>query len=262
MTLSAGQATSTRPIVQQGAAGSRIDGDISGNNIMILVKILSYISWAVLSLWSRSLKIRLVNRNIPDRLLAEGKNAIYAFWHDSVFLLPFTHRNSDVVIMVSESRDGEIAARLLSRFGFAVVRGSSKRKGNRALISLITRLSQGKSIAIAVDGPRGPRHKSKDGAIFLAGKLQVPIIPAATWSKRCWTLEKAWDKLVIPVPFTEGVVQYGQPIIVNGTSKEEIELKRKKLETVLRSLKQDAATHAVAHQNSQSAVGMNKTGFS
>ena len=229
---------------------------------MILAKILSYISWAVLSIWSRSLNIRLVNRNIHERLSAEGKSVIYAFWHDSVFLLPFTHRNFEVVIMVSESRDGEIAAVLLSRFGFSVVRGSSKRKGNRALISLIAILRQGKSVAIAVDGPRGPRHRAKEGAIFLAGKLQLPIIPAATWSKRCWTLKKSWDKLVIPVPFTEGVVKYGQPIMVHGTSKEEIELKRRELETVLCSLKQDAAAHAVAQLNSQSAVGMNKTGSS
>lgn len=230
-------------------------------SVMLFDKILSFIAWAVIVLWSSSLKVRLVNKNTPDRLAAEGRNVIYTFWHDSVFLLPFTHRNSEVVIMVSESRDGEIAARLLSRFGFEVVRGSSKRKGNRALISLIASLRQGKSIAIAVDGPRGPRHRAKEGALFLAGKLQKPIIPVATWSKRCWTLKKAWDKLVIPVPFTEGVVRYGQAVMVNGTSKEEIELKRRELESVLRSLKQDAYADTlseISYQGNVSGKGNDK----
>jgi lysophospholipid acyltransferase (LPLAT)-like uncharacterized protein len=214
-------------------------------------------SWAVISLWSRSLKIRKVNRNIPVRLFAEGKNVIYAFWHDGVFLLPFTHRNSEAVIMVSESRDGEIAAGVLRRFGFTVVRGSSKRKGQRALIGLVSCVRQGRSVAIVVDGPRGPRHEAKKGAIFLAGKLQKPIIPVSTWSKRCWTL-RTWDRFVIPVPFTEGVVQYGQPIVVNGTSKEEIESKRRELEAALLDLKLAAAAQTVASCKNERAVSPGK----
>src|SRR5512143_1350765 len=140
---------------------------------MIYAKGLSFAVWAMFSLWSRSLKVRIVNRDIPDRISAEGRNAIYAFWHGSLFLLPYTYRNSGNVIMVSESRDGEIMARTLKNFGFEVVRGSSKRKGHRALIALINSMRKGKSVATAVDGPRGPVHKVKKGVVFLAGRLQV-----------------------------------------------------------------------------------------
>src|SRR5512139_931592 len=135
---------------------------------MIYTRTLSFIAWAVTTLWSRTLKVQHVNREVPDRLAAEGRNVIYAFWHDSMFLLPYTHRNSGVVVMVSESRDGDIAAGTLRHFGFEVVRGSSKRKGNRALIALINSLRRGRSVAIAVDGPRGPRHEAKEGAVFAA----------------------------------------------------------------------------------------------
>jgi hypothetical protein len=213
---------------------------------MTIVRILSFLIWSVLTLWSRTLTIRLVNKASPDRLAGEGKNVIYAFWHDSMFLLPYAHRNWKVEIMVSESKDGEIAAGILRRFGFEVARGSSKRKGSRALIKLISSIQSGRSVGIAVDGPRGPRHEAKEGAVFLAGKLMVPIVPVATAARRCWTLNRTWDQFILPVPFTGGVVLYGEPIVVNGTSREEIAAKRDELEAALHRLTREAAERSGA----------------
>jgi lysophospholipid acyltransferase (LPLAT)-like uncharacterized protein len=159
------------------------------------------------------------------------------------------------MIMVSESRDGDIAARTLRNFGFEVVRGSSKRKGCRALIGLITGMRQKRSVAITVDGPRGPRHEAKEGAVFLAGKMQAPIIPVATGVKRRRILERTWDRFIVPAPFTEGVILYGEPIIVNGISKEEIESRCRELETTLQRLTQDAAAYAESpRQGKRSAI--------
>jgi lysophospholipid acyltransferase (LPLAT)-like uncharacterized protein len=221
---------------------------------MIFAKTLSIIASIVGDLWSRSLRVSSVNRDISDHFSSQKKNVIYAFWHDSVFLLPPTHRNSGIMIMVSESKDGEIATGILKHFGYEVVRGSSKRRGSRALRDLCDGMRKGKSVAITVDGPRGPRHEAKEGAVFLAGKLQAPIIPVATGAKRFWTLERSWDKLVLPVPFTEGVVLYGQPIMVNGTSREEIESKRRELETALNLLTREAAARVVAPQDGRSVL--------
>ena len=216
------------------------------NNGNLRAKIVSRILWAVVSLWSRSLNVRFVNGEIPEGLARKGQNFISAFWHGSLFLLPHTHRNSCHVIMVSESRDGDIAAETLRHFGFEVVRGSTKRKGFRALIGLINSLRNRKSVAIAVDGPRGPFHKAKQGSVFIAGRLQVPIVPIVTCAKHCWTLEKAWDKFLVPMPFTKGIVLYGEPLIVDGTTKEEIESKRRELETILNRMTRDAATLVAA----------------
>ncbi len=57
-------------------------------------------------------------------------------------MLFHTHRNTGIVIPASESRDGEIQAGILKRFGFDVVRGSSKRKGDRALLGLVEQASK------------------------------------------------------------------------------------------------------------------------
>lgn len=216
---------------------------------MIRAKVLSFLGWAMISLWSRTANILFENREIPDRLKAVGKSFIYAFWHGDLFLLVHPHRRSGAVIPASESRDGEIMARLLKRFGYYVVRGSSKRKGARAAIGLIDGLRSGRYPALAVDGPRGPRHEVKQGIIYLAGKLKAPIIPVAASAKRYWVLERTWDKLIIPAPMTDALILYGEPITVNGTSGDELESKRQELETIMLRLTQEARTRAGAKQS-------------
>ncbi len=199
-------------------------------------RILSFIGWSLIAFWCKTLRIRFVNREIPRGLAAEGKNFIYAFWHGRQFLLLYAHRDSQLVVPSSESRDGEIQARILGRFGYGVVRGSSKRKGERALLGLVGALRNGKNIALAVDGPRGPIHEVKQGITYLAGKLGKPIVPGVMSAKRSWVLEKIWDKYVLPKPFTECVIMYGEPIIVNGTGEEELENKRKELTIALNTI--------------------------
>jgi lysophospholipid acyltransferase (LPLAT)-like uncharacterized protein len=203
---------------------------------MLRARILSFIGWFLITLWSRTLRIRFVDQDIPRSLTASGKNVIYAFWHGRQFLLFYTHRGSQVVIPASESRDGEIQAGILARFGLGVVRGSSKRKGERALLGLVDALRKGKDIALAVDGPRGPIYEVKQGVTYLAGKLGKPIVPLVMSARRSWILEKTWDKYLLPWPFTECVILYGKPIIVNGTGEEELENKRKELTASLNAI--------------------------
>jgi lysophospholipid acyltransferase (LPLAT)-like uncharacterized protein len=207
---------------------------------MLRTKLVSLIAWTLMSIWSRTLRIRYVNKAVPDRLQSEGKNFIYAFWHGRQFILFHSHRNTGIIIPASESRDGEIQARILKRFGFDVVRGSSKRKGDRALLGLVDGLRRGKMIALAVDGPRGPIYEVKQGVTYLAGKLNKQIIPVSTSARRFWILHKIWDKYLLPAPFTTGVVLYGDPITVNGISEEELELKRRELTAALNRLMEEA----------------------
>lgn len=207
---------------------------------MLRAKILSWFGALLLSLWSRSIRIHLVHREILDGIREAGDNFILAFWHGRQFLLFPSHRNSGFVVPASESRDGEIQAGILRRFGGEVVRGSSKRKGDRALMGLVDGLRKGKNIALAVDGPRGPIYEVKRGVVYLAGKLGKPIVPLTMGARRFWILEKIWDKFVLPVPFTKGVVLYGQPITVQGTSEEELDRKSKEVASALHAISREA----------------------
>jgi lysophospholipid acyltransferase (LPLAT)-like uncharacterized protein len=203
-------------------------------------KILSFIAWIFISIWGATVRVTFVNRQIPERLQAEGNNCIYAFWHGRQFLLLFTHRHSGTVLPSSESRDGEIQAMILKRFGYGVVRGSSKRKGAQALLGLVENLRSGKTIGLAVDGPRGPLYEVKPGLTYLAGKLNKPIVPVITSAKRFWILEKIWDKYLLPVPFTRGIVMYGEPVWVSGTAEKELEIKSAEVQSALNRMMNEA----------------------
>jgi len=207
----------------------------------VRARVVARTAWLVVSLWSRTITTRYVNREVPQRFNAEGKNVIYAFFHGDLLALLYSHRDAGVLVPASESRDGEIMARLLGHLGFDVVRGSSKRNGHKALLSLIKGMRGGKTVAITVDGPRGPLHAVKSGAMFLAGISKAPIIPVAAAAKQYTVMEKSWDKLVIPAPFTECLVQYGDPIYVNSASSDDIESARRKLEADLRKLTEEVA---------------------
>jgi lysophospholipid acyltransferase (LPLAT)-like uncharacterized protein len=160
------------------------------------------------------------------------------------------HHDSGLLIPVSESRDGEIIAQVIKNFGFEVARGSSRRKGHKALLALISSMRKGKkNVGITVDGPRGPLHKVKKGALFLAAVSKAPIVPVVTAAKRAWVLEKSWDKLIVPVPFTEGLVMLGEPFYINSTSEEDLDSGQKRLEADLQRLMRAAQTQVAAVDN-------------
>jgi lipopolysaccharide heptosyltransferase II len=143
------------------------------------------------------------------------KPSIYSFWHGNIFSMMMSNQKSNIVIMVSLSRDGELLSNILLKFGYLVVRGSSSKDAKRALIKIIRYAKNGYSLAFAVDGPKGPYHKLKPGAIYTAQKTRMPIIPISCSSKYKIVLKKSWDKTIIPLPFSKTIQIYGEPIYVN-----------------------------------------------
>ncbi|MFO7890151.1 MAG: lysophospholipid acyltransferase family protein [bacterium] len=162
------------------------------------------------------IKIHLTTLKINFYVHPEMKNidrskSIYSFWHGRLFLLMPYFKDWGVCILIDLSWSGEIIARICSKLGYKVVRGSSKRKGVKGLINLKKAFNQGWSGGIAVDGPRGPRHKSKGGSIFLSNKSHYPIIPLTYSADRKWVLN-TWCHFMIPKPFSKCFISMGPPI--------------------------------------------------
>ncbi|MGH9820275.1 MAG: lysophospholipid acyltransferase family protein, partial [Pyrinomonadaceae bacterium] len=131
---------------------------------------------------------------------------------------------------------GEYIARFLHRFGYGTIRGSSTRGGARGLVEMIRGMDRGLSMGFTIDGPRGPRHVAKSGAILLAKKTGNPILPFIVQPRRFWTLN-SWDRLQIPRPFTRGLMIFGMAITVSrNASDEELEVKRQELQASLDDL--------------------------
>ena len=154
-------------------------------------------------------------------ILRRGAPAIGAFWHARLLLVPrlwhhlqeMTGGKGRVYAMVSAHGDGELIATALAQLGIAPVRGSTGRTGAKALLAARTKIDEGACIAIAADGPRGPAGHFQPGALVLARRTGLPVIPLTGAIRPHWRAN-SWDRLMVPLPFSRGVLLAGAPITV------------------------------------------------
>ena len=200
----------------------------------------------------------------PERLAAlveGGRPAVLVMWHDQAFAgARFLHRRLHcrglgLTVIASHSREGELVARLAGSLDVPVVRGSTSRGGRGAILALYRALAKhGSSALILPDGPRGPRHAAKAGAVLLAQFAQVPIVPLAFVPRRGIAL-RSWDRMVIPAPGTRVAVLVGEPQHVpRQLAAGELERERALMEAALDALAAEAAGAAGARSR-ELAVG-------
>ena len=169
-----------------------------------------------------------------------GSPVIVCFWHNRILGITFAFdriypkKRAGVTVLTSPSKDGEILAQLVGAFGMEAVRGSSSRRGSRALLELVKLIRSGRDIAITPDGPRGPRYSLGPGIILLAQTTGTRIVPAHASFSRCMRM-KTWDGFIIPLPFSSVSINVGSPIRIPAeASHTEFEFERNKLEEILK----------------------------
>lgn len=204
-------------------------------------KLLASLAYALYKPWYASLRLTHVNREPVDAMLSGGIPFVIALWHNECFTLISLKEKFRVMTVASQSRDGEYIAGVLEHLGFVVARGSSSRGGAGALVSCIRHMREDKlSPAITLDGPRGPRHQAKDGAIFLAHQAKAPILPVRALPERCIRF-KSWDRFELPLLFSRVRVVYGDPYMIerDELDAEAMAEERDKLNRVMYELGQE-----------------------
>ncbi|HZI67770.1 MAG TPA: lysophospholipid acyltransferase family protein [Thermoanaerobaculia bacterium] len=176
-------------------------------------QLLSRAAGAALSLHRATLKTRRVHFDRYLALKARGVPILFALWHGRMFLSIQAHRREGIVTMASRSKDGEIIAGWLERNGYGVVRGSSTRGGSEALRQMVRRVRAGAAAALTVDGPTGPPRVVQPGIVHVARLTGGWILPITFSSDRPRFLA-SWDRYLVPLPFSENVVLYGEPFPV------------------------------------------------
>jgi len=174
-----------------------------------------------------------------DRVVASGRQPIFAFWHGRILSATLYFRDRGIIVITSENFDGEWIARIIRRFGFGTARGSTSRGGVRALVQLRRDMSEGRPAAFTVDGPRGPAGVAQAGAIWLAGATGNPLVPFHIESSSHWTL-KSWDRHQIPKPWSNVAIAIGAPIDIADTEQGTVDAGRQELEQVLSRLQEQA----------------------
>jgi hypothetical protein len=130
----------------------------------------------------------------------DTKPLILAFWHSCIFPAIYAWRNLQIRVMSSDSFDGEYTGRIIRKFGFVKVRGSSSKGAVRALLGMRRVIEQGDTVAFTIDGPRGPRYVAKPGPVVLARATGAPMVAFHIALEKPWVLN-TWDKSMIPKPF-------------------------------------------------------------
>jgi lysophospholipid acyltransferase (LPLAT)-like uncharacterized protein len=166
---------------------------------------------------ARTWRIRVVNGGHLLDLRKAGRPFIFALWHGQLLPLLWHHRGQGVLILISEHRDGEMVAQAAESLGYGLIRGSTTRGGDRALISLVRELKAGHEVAITPDGPRGPAETFAPGALVAAQRSDSFILPVAAAADRAWRL-RSWDRFVIPKPFARVTIAYAAPTKVSATN--------------------------------------------
>lgn len=147
-----------------------------------------------------------------EQYLRQGRPVMLAILHEELFALTGygkRYLHGRVATVASDSRDGEIISKVLERIGYAVARGSSTRGGLKALQQLRKFMDQGRIGVITVDGPRGPRRKPKDGAVYLAQRAGAVLIPLRAECSSAWVFHKSWDHFQVPRPFCRCRIHFG-----------------------------------------------------
>jgi lysophospholipid acyltransferase (LPLAT)-like uncharacterized protein len=142
---------------------------------------------------------------------------ILAFWHDCIFPAIYAWRNLRIRVMSSDSFDGEYTGRIIRKFGFVKVRGSSSHGAVRGLLGMRREIEQGATVAFTIDGPRGPRYVAKPGPVVLARATGAPMVAFHIALENAWKLN-TWDRSLVPKPFSRALLRVSRQIAVPASA--------------------------------------------
>lgn len=161
--------------------------------------------WGV-RLLAATWRVRCRDLGVLHGALGAGA-VIAALFHEDQLPLIALHRGLGFEALTSLSADGALLAEVMARLGYGVLRGSTSRGGRAAALAAVRRLHAGASVALAVDGPRGPRRQAQPGVLTLASVSGRPIVIFAVQARPALRL-RSWDRFLVPLPFARVEVRY------------------------------------------------------
>jgi lysophospholipid acyltransferase (LPLAT)-like uncharacterized protein len=201
-----------------------------------LIRAADLVFYLLIKIIGRTTRFEVEGREHWQQATGEGRLPIYTFWHNRVFLSTYFWQQRRIVVMTSQSFDGEYIARFIQRFGYGAARGSSTRGGVGAVVEMVRLMRRGCPTAFTIDGPKGPRYVAKMGAVLLAKKTGQPVLPFTITAAHFWQA-KSWDAFQVPKPFTRARVLIAPPIHVPPDADEAmLEAKRDELQRALDEL--------------------------
>jgi len=177
--------------------------------------------------------------NLSIALRLKGPR-IAAFWHFCYPSILYFFRDQGFLTIISRSRDGELAARMVKSLGYFPFRGSPGKGGAAALKGIISAFRHSPGGGFVADGSQGPAQVAQKGLLLLAMYSGSPIFPVSIAADKCWRF-RTWDKTLLPKPFAKVTVAVGPMMRVErGASSARIEECRIQLERTLNDITRQA----------------------
>lgn len=208
---------------------------------LFLLKSTGLLGSALVRSWMGTMdyKVAYHDPNIDPAFANDGRRRIYVFWHEFLLTLLYLRRNCDLTMLLSQHGDADVLEQIANLFGFGCVRGSTRRGGVGALRQM---MDQGghRNLTITPDGPRGPRRHFAQGAIYLASRLQYPLVLLGVGEENPWRIN-SWDRFAIPKAYSRiRVVVSGDIYVPPEADRGLIEHYRLKVEALLNDLSEAA----------------------
>jgi lysophospholipid acyltransferase (LPLAT)-like uncharacterized protein len=147
--------------------------------------------------------------------------AILAFWHECNMAAFVTARKlrGDLphASFSTQGFRGTVITTMLERSGTPVrifeLPPEGDRAAGRAFAIRLARLAEdGYSLIITPDGPFGPAHVAKPGALIVARESGLPVLPWALTVRPAIRLTGRWDRQYLPLPFCRIRVRAAQAL--------------------------------------------------
>jgi lysophospholipid acyltransferase (LPLAT)-like uncharacterized protein len=197
---------------------------------------LPYLTAAALRILHWTCRFEIVGEENYRESFNGGGPKIAAFWHFSYPSILYFFRDRGYLTIISRSRDGELAARMVQRLGYFPFRGSPGKGGVAALKGIISAFQNGPGGGFVADGSQGPSQVAQRGLVLLAMYSGCPIFPVSIAADRYWRF-RSWDKTLLPKPFAKVFISWGPKIQVDRrASSVEIEEYRVQLERTLNEI--------------------------
>jgi lysophospholipid acyltransferase (LPLAT)-like uncharacterized protein len=196
--------------------------------------------------WMSTLDYRVMyyDRSV-DPILGQGGQRIYIFWHENILMPLYLRGRCNLAMLLSQHPDAEILAHVAYHMGFDCVRGSTYHGGSKAIWELLER-SRNQHLTMTPDGPRGPRRQLALGPIYLASRLQLPLVVGGFGYDRPWRAN-SWDRFAMPRPFSRGRAILGPPLTLpRDLDRNGLENCRMRVERLLNDLTCEAEAWATA----------------
>lgn len=169
-----------------------------------MTKIKETILIFLIKLWFKSIRIK------KEYVIDE--NLILALWHQDLMASMLGFSDQNISVMISSSKDGDLATNIAKWLGFNVFRGSNSKQAEslRFLLRDLKKspLYPGKPsknnseyncVGMAMDGPKGPAKAIKKGTYWLYQNSNCPIaFINVSYSK--YIQINSWDHSKIPLP--------------------------------------------------------------